>query len=602
MFSLRGRGRKALSAFGQTTTTQPSSRRRLISKKKRKKTQRILDDEEDDTTFVSKVKSKTETITTTVLGEHDDDDDYMDLVLLAPKNAKKRKKKLTLEEKVQDASGLFTDRHVEEMDKTRRKRIKSDIRLRKDHEHVQAYKKQQECIRQKTRGHNEDLRVSADKGKIIKYILSNPSARIIVQGWAGTGKSVLLNELVKVLGNDTVCLTATTGISALHIKGQTVHSALSLPFEVEGLTAQDYLSEKPGWLVKWLTTKFQAIQTLIIDEMSMLSAAALEFIDSMFRYLCRSVRPFAGRRVILSGDFLQLPPIKAKFLFQAETFGDMDFTCFKLTRNHRQKGDPEYAERLKRVATGRHSAADLEFFKSKIKTLSEIELMASDPTRAKRPRPTFIFTRKDDVKSHNEKMLRSLEAETKRDRLVFEVSTSFKMEGVSIAKTTKFKDKAAKVLAEKCKDGYLSSDVELLPGAQVMHCVNKESLVNGTRGIVTEASARCVKVLWENETVPLVLLPHTEEWRVPGFPKARVCTHHYSIMLAWALTVHKTQGLTLEEIVFNVSNMFADGHLYVGASRTRSGDGLYLTGTLDPKQITANSEAVHFIDEIKNVL
>ena len=109
---------------------------------------------------------------------------------------------------------------------------------------------------------SESVTLSGSQTKIVRAILQSPSARVLVNGWAGTGKSVVVREIVKILGEDSVCLTATTGISALHIKGRTVHSALNVPFAVDGLNAQTYLRGKPKWLVTWLQKKYQKIELI----------------------------------------------------------------------------------------------------------------------------------------------------------------------------------------------------------------------------------------------------------------------------------------------------------------------------------------------------
>ncbi|TAH35178.1 DUF2075 domain-containing protein [Candidatus Saccharibacteria bacterium] len=371
---------------------------------------------------------------------------------------------------------------------------------------------------------------------------------VFLTGAPGAGKTYVLNEFIrraKRTGKN-VAVTASTGIAATHIGGTTIHSW-------SGLGIKDFLTEydlerlsKTDKLIK----RYNGADVLVIDEVSMLHGQRLNMVNQVAKLLRKSDRPFGGMQVILVGDLFQLPPItrgsdNVDFVHLSEAWEELSPKICYLTEQHRQVGD-ELLDLLEAMRRG------------EVNELHEAALQE----RLKEQRPgdlvvTRLYSHNMDVDSINQRHLRELEQDGKRYRM-------------------QTKGQQAKI-EQLIKSVLAPEELELKVGAEVMFVANNfpQGYVNGTRG----------QVVGFNDNVPVVELSNGREVRVEPFSwkleedgKARAEVAQLPLRLAWAITIHKSQGMSLDGAEIDLSRSFTPGMGYVALSRVRSMDGVYLTG------------------------
>ncbi|QDP67633.1 MAG: putative ATP-dependent DNA helicase [Prokaryotic dsDNA virus sp.] len=381
-------------------------------------------------------------------------------------------------------------------------------------------------------------------------ILKNSKDNVFLTGAPGTGKSWLVDRYVEWLlenGEEPV-ITASTGIAALNINGKTLHSWGGLrndhPIDerdqdeiIKGYSYENYIST----------------QTLIIDEVSMVSAALLENINILAKRIRGDHRFMGGIRVIVVGDFFQLPPVKGRFAFECEDWDEADFTVCYLHENKRQS-EPEFTDILQNIRGGFLTEPQKEVIRSKIiKDASIVE----DP--------------KIRLDTHNKKV-------DNINRMQLERLPGF-------PQTYKMQEDGPYPDAiEKLKKNCLSPEKLILKvDTPVLFTRNDSELrwVNGTQGVVRE--------LGENHVV--VELPRGElvevnpvTWEAcKGYGSNKKIYGEIAqlpLKHAWAITVHKSQGMTLDRVIIDVTHAFAAGQGYVAISRVRTLEGLHFQGFL----------------------
>lgn len=370
-----------------------------------------------------------------------------------------------------------------------------------------------------------------------------------VTGEPGAGKTYTINRYIEWLREQGVepAVTASTGIAATHIGGSTIHSYSGIgargQIDEYGL---DELTQK-----EQLVKRLQRTEVLILEEISMLDARLLDSVDQIFRTLRQSAEPFGGVQVILVGDFFQLPPVRPgetpAFAFRGESWRDAAPMILYLTEQWRQE-DHTFLDLLSAM---RHRAVKDEH----ISALSNRQVHSEHDIDAA---VTKLYSHNADVDTINERELQKLESEPK----VFEMETA-----------------GSKRLVEQLQKSCLSPEkLVLKEGAVVMFTKNnfEEGFVNGTIGVVKEFSSDGNPVVQTNDDRWIEVEPM--DWTIEdqGTIKARLT--QYPLRLAWAITVHKSQGMSLDAAVIDLSQAFEYGQGYVALSRVRSLDGLYLLG------------------------
>lgn len=378
---------------------------------------------------------------------------------------------------------------------------------------------------------------------------------VFLTGSAGTGKTYTLNQYIKWLKDHkvNVAITASTGIAATHMNGTTIHSW-------SGIGIKDRLSAdnlKSLATKQYLTKNLRNTKILIIDEISMLHRNQLDMVNRVLKYIRGNPEPFGGMQVVFAGDFFQLPPVsreqepsKEKFAFMSQAWVEAAPTICYLTEQYRQTNN-ELNQILNQIR-----ACEVDE--------NAVQLLQETKYNEHSIEPTKLYSHNADVDSMNQQELEALDQEEK----IF------------------FADKKGN---QKMMEGFVKSLIVqdkliLKKGAKVMFLKNnhEKGVMNGTLGVVTDFSNDAEG----NGPFPLVqlmdkrkILASPEIWSINnerGTPL--VSFEQVPLRLAWAITVHKSQGMTLEAAEVDLAKAFEPGQGYVALSRLKELNGLRLLG------------------------
>lgn len=373
-----------------------------------------------------------------------------------------------------------------------------------------------------------------DQLRVIEAV--NTGRNVFFTGPAGSGKSHVIKTIA---GTDpSVVLTALTGIAAVNIGGKTIHSFAGVGLAQgtkEEILKNAFFAGRERW---------KRARVLVVDEVSMMSDDLFEKLDFVARG-CRKCpnRPFGGLQVVFVGDFFQLSPVsknaEAKYCFESSLWKEMNFVQILLRTNHRQT-DPVLVEGLAKMRVG---VLDPEFL-SRISTPKTYEGLI---------KPTKLFPTNAEVDRINDTELKKL---MKDEKAVTFTATEKEYQ----------RDALKNVRGEKT--------LVLAVGAQVVHLTNLPPLFNGSRGVVTGFNDGLPVVqfvgLPNPVVVPKFMFDHRERNRVLA---TRTCI---PLRLAWACTVHKSQGMTISLLEVDCKGVFAASQAYVAVSRARDLEGLYV--------------------------
>jgi len=410
---------------------------------------------------------------------------------------------------------------------------------------------------------------------------------VFLTGAGGTGKTYTIKRWMEET-NRRVAITATTGVAALNLGGETVHRRTGI-----GHTARPELA--PGVVTQWRRRQFggwrerdrwgtlQGIDTIVIDEVSMLRRDQIELIDKVLRGVRDLDEPFGGVQLVCVGDFFQLPPVVTQM--DASTYPDLvrpfcfqskiwdDFENLELTKNWRQSDD-----QFKRILN------DLR--RGKVTEEAREALNAAKDTRPDlNIEPMVLFPFRRDVAAENHTRLAALPGPYRESVAEMDGSPGW---------------------GEALKREAPADEVLLLKeGAQVMMLINDSEMgqyVNGSMGIIKSIEPGTVTVELANGNT-VVVGKHTWEKNEQVLDGDELVTRRlagltqYPLKTAWASTIHKCQGLTLDAIETDLSGCFTHGQAYVALSRVKSLSGLVLRAW-DAGTIRAAPEVVRFYEEI----
>ena len=417
---------------------------------------------------------------------------------------------------------------------------------------------------------------------------------VFLTGKAGTGKSTFLKYVCEITKKKHIVL-APTGIAAINAGGSTLHSFFKLPF-YPLLPDDPNFSLKGGKLHSFLKYTsahrklIKEVELVIIDEISMVRADIIDFIDKILRVYSQNMRePFGGKQILLVGDVYQLEPVlkndereiinrfyPTPYFFSARVFNEIELISIELIKVYRQT-DKVFVNVLDHIRTNTAGAADLQLLNTRYN--AKIEENESDMY-------ITLATRRDTVDFINEKKL----AELPGDSTIFtgEIKGEFPENSLPT-----------------------QMELEVKPGAQIIFIKNdyERRWVNGTIGTIAGID--------EDETLYVITEDGKEvdvkkdSWRNIRYrynDKEKKIEEEelgvfiqYPIRLAWAITIHKSQGLTFSRVVVDFTGgVFAGGQAYVALSRCTSLDGIRLTKQITRGDIFVRPEIVNFAQRFNN--
>lgn len=388
---------------------------------------------------------------------------------------------------------------------------------------------------------------------------------VFVTGAAGSGKTYVINQYIKYLKshNIPIGVTASTGIAATHMGGVTIHSWTGIgindslsDFQIEEIVEKKYIK-----------TKIEAAKVLIIDEVSMLHHFRLDMVDRVLKRIKKSEKPFGGMQVVLCGDFFQLPPIsrfgeaQSRFIYESSAWKQGKFTVCYLGENYRQVNDPSL-DILNDIRSGEVSEQSYELLMSR--SVGNIDAVEDGSALSQDLISTKLYTHNIDVDSINDGEL-------------------IKMGGYE--SIYEMMSKGKKPLVEALKKSCLAPEkLRIKKGARVICVKNNfdEGYVNGTLGVVVSCGFGVDPVIQTASTPDhpegqrITIAKAT--WVIEDGGKSLAEISQYPLRLAWAITVHKSQGMSLDSVEVDLSKSFEPGMGYVALSRVRTLAGLRILG------------------------
>ena len=406
-----------------------------------------------------------------------------------------------------------------------------------------------------------------DNFKEIIRDFENYNNYLFITGKAGTGKSSLINYIRKKTKKNLVIL-APTAIAALNINAKTIHSFFNFPFHA--LTKNDIKKHYNRKLIN-------KIDSIIIDEVSMLRPDILDAINYTLQLTRDNEKPFGGIQIILVGDLFQLPPVitsddtevmeklypDGQFFFNSNIINSLDFVKYELKKVYRQK-DKKLIELLDKARSSMLEDDDLsEFNKRVITNDDEIpsEIITLSPTNNK-------------VNNINSRNLKNI----KKDEFSYKAEQDGSFSGNPVAENLKLK-----------------------VGAQVMLTKNGKNWVNGTLATIGKLTKNNIYIQLKDEIYKL----EKEKWEKFNYkisdnkiiPSVSATFIQYPLKLAWAATIHKCQGQTFENVIIDMDyGAFTHGQTYVALSRVVSLKGLYLRRALTKNDFIFNQKIQDFLN------
>ena len=415
-------------------------------------------------------------------------------------------------------------------------------------------------------------------------LVANTNTSLFVTGKAGTGKTTFIKGIQKLIKKNFLVM-APTGIAAMNVGGQTIHSFFGLPFEAIGSNTRLEVSREKRDVLRYT-------DTIIIDEASMVRCDWVDSIDRFLRSLMETHLPFGGKQVVFVGDLFQLPPVVkygsadyemlcdmygsgTPYFYKANVIKRMNLPKIEFQKVYRQK-DLRFLDILDRMRLGENTYEDLDMLNQQVSSNDKVGDFAVILTAYVKMADGINEKKLDDIDS-NEFCYKG------------DIEGDFRI-----------------------WDTPVPMELRLKVGAQVIFCRNDfgYGIVNGTIAKVVDLSDEHIKVVLENgNEINVEKMRWEKRESVYNKETKKVETEiigsftQYPLKLAWAITIHKSQGMTFDRMHFDLTRgTFAPGQAYVAISRMRSLDGLTLSNKIRHNHILQNTEIKAFANSFNDIL
>lgn len=434
----------------------------------------------------------------------------------------------------------------------------------------------------------EKIEFKIDQGNVEQQkafdLVANTNTSLFVTGKAGTGKTTFIKGVQKLIKKNFLVL-APTGIAAMNVGGQTIHSFFGLPFEAIGPNTRLEVSREKRDVLKYT-------DTIIIDEASMVRCDWVDSIDRFLRSLMETHLPFGGKQVVFVGDLFQLPPVVkygsadyemlcdmygsgTPYFYKANVIKRMNLPKIEFRKVYRQK-DSRFLEILDRMRLGENTNEDLDMLNQQVSSNDKVGDFAVILTAYVKMADGINEKKLDDIDSNEFCYKGDIEGDY------------------------------------RIYDTPVPMELRLKVGAQVIFCRNDfgYGIVNGTIAKVVDLSDDFIKVVLENgKEINVEKMRWEKRESVYNKETKKVETEitgsftQYPLKLAWAITIHKSQGMTFDRMHFDLTRgTFAPGQAYVAISRMRSLEGLTLSNKIRHNHILQNTEIKAFANSFNDVL
>jgi ATP-dependent DNA helicase PIF1 len=440
------------------------------------------------------------------------------------------------------------------------------------------------------------------------FRLYQNGANIFITGAGGTGKSTLIRRIIedaKLRGYDDaeIAVTALTGCAAILLDcgARTLHSwaGIGLCNSNDDRVIASVLNNKR------VKKNWKRTRLLIIDEISMMSARLFSLLTRIARQIREISAGFGGIQIILCGDFYQLPPVfnndtsrflsdsekmeSKLFAFESKYWNEVITNTILLTHTFRYS-DESYSRMLSKLRLGEISRKNCDRLSQCMTKYSKYLLTNKNELEIK---PTIIFPKKAQVEEVNNCEYNALDTIERRFQLNKHYDLEVKIKHYIMPSAVEMENEIQYLI----KNGMFDELVRIKPGCQVMCIINimddRENIIicNGSRGIIRDINPDTGNPIVEYDT-GIIREMTREIWASDKFPNVGVS--QIPLILCWAISIHKSQGITLDSAIIDIgSDIFAPGQAYVALSRVRSYNGLYLSA-FSPAKIRIDKKVAEY--------
>jgi ATP-dependent DNA helicase PIF1 len=401
-----------------------------------------------------------------------------------------------------------------------------------------------------------------NENQLTAYNIFISGQNIFLTGSGGCGKTYTIDYIKQwaKANNKNIGITASTGSAAVLIYGTTVHSFLNI-----GIAKNSAKILAASIKSKRTLYKLRKLDILVIDEISMICDDLLNIISEVLSIIRNSSLPFGGVQIVLSGDFFQLPPVEGDYCFKSMSWTKANLVICNFTKSVRQQYDLIFQDLLSRARYGICTDDDIKLLKS----LKNKEF----PHHIK---PTKLYALNKDINAINSAYLSALLDKVKPN-------------GIRIYKAS-YKNEPSQKYAKMSK---IEDNLKLCTGAQVILTWNldiERGLVNGARGIVEEVFDTRVRVKFVSGLVENIIF---NEFSIP---EDNIKISYMPLRLAWAITIHGSQGMTLDAIEIDIGDsIFLVGQAYTALSRAKNLDSIRIKD-ISKRSLQASEEVKSFYE------